>query len=575
MPLSDNIASRQASLVEQCRKGDRQALAELYSQHHDQLLKMAMQIVPDKQAAQDVEHDAWVMILSSLNALSEPNRISAWMRAIVKNTALNYLKYNKTHSTESLNFAPEPEELEETCQEISFEQISVLVAQLPDGYKQVFRLKMFEGLSHRQIADRLGISENTSRSQLHRAKAIMRNLIQQYWMLPVVAAIISVTVLLTTKNTSDTQPGKPIPEPTTAKTTPSLTVPRESDTSQYGTSQPPIARHFGKSDVVTPEIGITDTSTATISNRGFVPCVPTLNLPLLPHITGTPTLPPQISTATRTLFRPKWNIQYGGVPGSGTTVIDNFLTVINFAAPGQTQSAQLFTWKDYANYIKANEAHIDTATLKIMRSRLEQHTDTIDKSDSCQPDSISYDATPLSETKRHERPRTYMLSMAFPLSKRWSITSGIGVKTMKSTFESEDNGNYIEQRTQKLYYLSVPLGATYNIWQHRRLSVYATASVQLDIPLKGKSTTRYLYTGPFEPAQPDSLVFPTVRNRIHPPLQWSVGAGVGAQFKLLPHMNLYIEPSLRYYFPTHNGIENYHTTHPFDFTLPIGLRIVP
>lgn len=146
---------------------------------------------------------------------------------------------------------------------------------------------------------------------------------------------------------------------------------------------------------------------------------------------------------------------------------------------------------------------------------------------------------------------------------------------MKSTFESEDNGNYIEQRTQKLYYLSVPLGATYNIWQHRRLSVYATASVQLDIPLKGKSTTRYLYTGPFEPAQPDSLVFPTVRNRIHPSMQWSVGAGVGAQFKLLPHMNLYIEPSLRYYFPTHNGIENYHTTHPFDFTLPIGLRIVP
>ena len=269
------------------------------------------------------------------------------------------------------------------------------------------------------------------------------------------------------------------------------------------------------------------------------------------------------------------HLAYGGAPAASATTVDNFLSVINFATGGTQRSVRLYNWEDYANYLKANAAYMDTVESKFMHQTIEQHTDTMSGDISDKDEKIIYDNTPLSEVKHHERPRTYMLSLSYPLNARWSLVSGLGLTTMRSTFESGDNGNHIARRTQRLYYLTVPLGASYNIWTHKRWSLYATGSLRLDLPLRGRETTRFVYTGTVEHALGDSLVFPTTHAPVRAPWQWSVGAGLGVQYRLLPHVNAFFEPSFRYYIPTHSPVENYRTDHPWDIALPFGLRFTP
>ena len=60
---------------------------------------------------------------------------------------------------------------------------------------------------------------------------------------------------------------------------------------------------------------------------------------------------------------------------------------------------------------------------------------------------------------------------------------------------------------------------------------------------------------------------------LHAPLQWSIGAGLGLQYILMPNIGFFAEPSLQYYIPTDSNIETYRTEHPFTFSLPIGIRI--
>ena len=161
------------------------------------------------------------------------------------------------------------------------------------------------------------------------------------------------------------------------------------------------------------------------------------------------------------------HLAYGGAPNSTASVTDNFLSVINFAA-GETQRAmKLYTWSDYYNYLKDNAELMDSIDAIAMIQIADRHAKS--SSGTSPGEGGIDDKTPLSETKHHERPRTVQLSLSMPLSQQWSLSSGLGFTWMKSTFETDNgNDNDITRRTQRLYYLNVPFGATYNIWQHRR-----------------------------------------------------------------------------------------------------------
>ena len=569
-------------LVKRCRKGDMDALRLLYSSLYPRLLDTARRYV-DNDTAYDVVHDSILMALTSLDSLQDDSKFEAWLMRIVRNMALNHIKHERVIQTLPLETVQDtiPDEIPDEPL-IPLDVLMSMVRHLPNGYEQVFRLRTLAGLSHDEISHRLGISSSTSRSQYTHARRMLQSMLRRYWALALLALLAPLTYFLI-----NYQPDRP----RTSQPQPSVRYDGTGDTKIHqpvSAEEPLFAPIVAEHDMpaLTTEVDRIDSVAVVVadsSKNTASPTIPHLALDL-PSWSYAPTaVPPYIPNINVVRLadvkhkrgRVQLHLAFGGAPAATSTSVDNFLSVINFAAGGTQRNMRLYTWKDYADYLKSNSAYMDTVESNFMNRIIEQHIDTVLSDITSEDKEVVYDTEPLSEVKHHERPRTYMLTLAYPLNSRWSLMSGLGFTTMRSTFESADNGNYMAQRTQRLYYLTLPLGATYNIWQHKRLSLYATGSLQLDLPLRGRETTRYLYTGNYEHAPGDSIAFPTTHATVRAPWQWSVGAGVGVQYQLLPHVNAFFEPSFRYYIPTHSPVENYRTDHPWDIALPFGIRFTP
>ena len=205
------------------------------------------------------------------------------------------------------------------------------------------------------------------------------------------------------------------------------------------------------------------------------------------------------------------------------------------------------------DYVMANAPMMDSVSASNMR-----HVAIINS---------NHPQDPLTETKHHERPLTLQLSLSRQLNSHWSLATGLSYTRMKSTFES-GNENTIILRTQRLHYLGIPLKLGYRIVGGNRWNLYTTGGVQLDIPVSARLTTQYIYGGSYAPIGNS----PDIDATISAPWQWSVGVGIGAQYQIVPHLNVYLEPSLNYFIPTSTDIESYRTEHPFDLSLPFGLR---
>lgn len=170
-------------LVERIQHHDRQAMGELYQLYVGQLASVCYRYVPADSDAKDVLQNSFVNIFTSIQHFDYKNEASflAWMKKIVVNEALRFLKVqNKLQFidlTESMeqqiaNEEPNPEG-------ITADELHEIVSELPDGYRTVVNLFVFEGYSHKQIAEMLNIKEATSASQFYHAKRLLAKRIQE------------------------------------------------------------------------------------------------------------------------------------------------------------------------------------------------------------------------------------------------------------------------------------------------------------------------------------------------------------------------------------------------------------
>ncbi|MBR1557264.1 MAG: sigma-70 family RNA polymerase sigma factor [Prevotella sp.] len=551
-------------LIERCRQGDADALGELYKAYAQKMRGVCRRYVNDEQAVDDVLHDAFVIIFTSFDRLRDARKAEAWMMAITRNVASKY----KDH-LEALPIAPLEEATnvtipseETTVRGIPLDEVMRMIDQLPEGYAKVFRLSVFEGMSHKEIAAVLGIEPHSSSSQLTRAKKMLRKSLAQYWMLWLLPLLLPVAFYLY-KSNNRTETGQPVA--TKHDGLPAIKKPANSiepSSSMMSTPQiaiVPIDRQ------TTASVIPVDTLLHPIEQDEHTDTLHIVRpLPDVRHntdiqIAEVPDTLPDINDITPIKKKSPLStiLAYAGVPSNGTSVIDNFLTVVDYASGSQTRSVRIYNWGEYMDYVNNYASEMDSVDAMNMRR--------IAISNAERPDA------PLSERKYHERPRTFELSLSYPLSKRWSLTSGLSYTRMKSTFESDD-GNMLTRRTQKLHYVGLPLKLRYTLLEKNRWQLYASGGIGLDIPLRGKETTQYLYIGPYQHERGDSLIQPTTYARVKAPWQWSVNVGAGVQYQLLPHVNAYFEPRLQYYIPTGNPVETYRTEHPFDLSLPFGIR---
>lgn len=163
-------------LIELCKAGDRKAQYQLYQQYTKAMYNVAVRIVKDTAEAQDVLQEAFVKAFKQLGSFKGSATFGAWLKRIVVNTSINHLRKRRETLWEgedipepTVDYSPEPGESRWNMQ-----QIQTAISQLPEGYRIVFSLYLIEGYDHGEIAQILGISEATSKSQYSRARQKLR-----------------------------------------------------------------------------------------------------------------------------------------------------------------------------------------------------------------------------------------------------------------------------------------------------------------------------------------------------------------------------------------------------------------
>ncbi|MBQ4421331.1 MAG: sigma-70 family RNA polymerase sigma factor [Bacteroidales bacterium] len=155
--------------------------------------------VHDQAIAEDLLQDAFIIVINKLPTLRDKTKLEPWISTIVKNTCVNYLRKKSLFSNISVDIEQQKDDTDENVKQeedtISYSTLLNMVEQLPEGYKKVFKLAVFEGYTHEEIAKLLDISPKTSSSQLSRAKKTLKSMILSYWSLALVSVVVFVSLL--------------------------------------------------------------------------------------------------------------------------------------------------------------------------------------------------------------------------------------------------------------------------------------------------------------------------------------------------------------------------------------------
>lgn len=163
-------------LVEKCIKGEQLAQRELFEKYARKMLGVCLRYMKSKQQAEDVLQDGFIKVFSKLD-MYKGGSLEGWIRKIMINTSLDRIRKEKKRqgdvNMEAVDFKLENNSF--ILEELQAKDLLTLINAMPTGYKTVFNLFAIDGFSHKEIAEQMNISENTSKSQYSRAKAYLQN----------------------------------------------------------------------------------------------------------------------------------------------------------------------------------------------------------------------------------------------------------------------------------------------------------------------------------------------------------------------------------------------------------------
>jgi len=178
------------ALIKKAIARDASAIEALYDRYAPSLLSVCFRYCGNREDAEDILHDGFIKIIQKIQTFRMRNdgSLEAWMRRIMVNTALNFLRDRMKEKSfvdidpilEKLNHYDE-EKIDEEEKYLSMgqEKIMNLICELPAGYRTVFNMYVFEEYGHKEIAELLQFSENTSKSQLSKARVMLRKKLNQ------------------------------------------------------------------------------------------------------------------------------------------------------------------------------------------------------------------------------------------------------------------------------------------------------------------------------------------------------------------------------------------------------------
>lgn len=174
------LTNLDTKIITDCKKGKAYAQDKIYDLYSGAMLGICVRYATDIAEAEDILQEGFIKVFTKISKydFSSVASFSAWIKRIVVNTALSYIRDNKKHKIfDEINENTEmhvQEEIEEHKISISQKEILELIQQLPDGYKLIFNLFVFEKYTHQDIATEFDISVNTSKTQLFKARKLLQ-----------------------------------------------------------------------------------------------------------------------------------------------------------------------------------------------------------------------------------------------------------------------------------------------------------------------------------------------------------------------------------------------------------------
>ncbi len=170
-------------LVEKCKKGDARSYETLYQQYARAMFNTSLRIVNNASDAEDVLQEAFMDAFRYLDDFNYKSTFGAWLKRIVVNKSINILRKHKADLVDiektTVQEVPNEEAIDEEKIQLRVEEVKKAVRLLPNGYRTVLTLYLFEGYDHEEIAGIMRISESTVRTQYHRAKQKLLHIIKQ------------------------------------------------------------------------------------------------------------------------------------------------------------------------------------------------------------------------------------------------------------------------------------------------------------------------------------------------------------------------------------------------------------
>ena len=168
-------------LINLCKNGDRAAQKVLYDRLASRMFPLCMRYIGERDSAQDILQDGFVTLFSKIDDYKGEGSFEGWARRIFVTTALMSLrKKDALKMSDNLELAREMKaETVSQTQNIGYKELMKLVMELPPGFRTVFNMVAIEGYVHKEVAQILGISETTSRTQYSRARALLQEKIKK------------------------------------------------------------------------------------------------------------------------------------------------------------------------------------------------------------------------------------------------------------------------------------------------------------------------------------------------------------------------------------------------------------
>jgi RNA polymerase sigma-70 factor (ECF subfamily) len=171
----------ESDLIVGCLQGNRRMQEELYRRFSPRMYAVCLRYAGNAEEAEDILQEGFIKVFKKLDSFRSEGSFEGWMRRIFVNTAIEHFRRKRY-------MMPVTEREENTFEgkylsvldDLAAMDIMALVQELSPGYRTVFNMYVVEGYTHKEIADMLGISEGTSKSQLSRAKVILQDMVKQF-----------------------------------------------------------------------------------------------------------------------------------------------------------------------------------------------------------------------------------------------------------------------------------------------------------------------------------------------------------------------------------------------------------